>query len=117
MTCWRRHIDLAANLTRTSPVEVTTKCLEAGKHVFSETDGDDCQDAAGLVALAKRKGLRGRTLHTHGRGQQTTWKLVREGPLGTVRVAFARSTGGASVVASCAGALWVGALYDVSVYP
>ena len=102
--------------------DVTRRCLEAGKHVYSEKPlALNFADAQRLVALAQQKGLRlGCSPFVHlGEAQQTAWKMIRDGQLGTVRVAYADVNHGRIET-------WhpnpvpfyaVGPLWDVGVYP
>src|SRR6185295_11959721 len=87
------RVELVVNLTIHHAHAATTRlCLEAGKHVHSEKPmALTYEDARGLVELARQKGLRlGCSPFTYmGEAQQTAWKAIREGKLGTVRVAYA----------------------------
>jgi predicted dehydrogenase len=86
-------VEIVINLTiHHAHTAVTTALLEGGKHVFSEKPmALNYADAAGLVALAASKGLRLASAPTtlQGEAQQTAWRMIREGTLGTVRVAYA----------------------------
>ena len=82
----REDIELVINLT---PPQVhstiATMTLEAGKHAYSEKPfGVDAEDAAKVMALAQKKGLRvGCAPDTFlGGGQQTARKLVDDGWIG-----------------------------------
>lgn len=117
------HIQLVVNLT-THHVhqEVVTKCLEAGKHVHSEKPlALTYEDAKELVKLAQAKGLRlGCSPFTlMGEAQQTAWKVIREGRLGTVRLAYAEVNWGRIESWHPAPKPFydVGPLFDVGVYP
>lgn len=87
------EVEVVINLTiQHAHVEVVTKALEAGKHVHSEKPlAPTLGEAQRLVALAKSKGLRLSCAPVTwlGEAQQTAWKLVREGRVGTPRVAYA----------------------------
>lgn len=87
------EVEAVVNLTiQTAHVEVVTRCLEAGKHVHSEKPlASTYADASALVRLAETKGLRlsGAPVTWLGEAQQTAWKLVRDGRIGTPRVAYA----------------------------
>jgi predicted dehydrogenase len=101
---------------------VVTRCLEAGKHVHSEKPlALTYAEARGLVELAEQKGLRlGCSPFTYmGEAQQTAWKQVREGRLGTVRVVYAEVNHGRieSWHPNPGPFYQVGALFDVGVYP
>ena len=91
-------VDVVVNLTPASAhVPVTRACLEAGKHVHSEKPvALRAGDARALVELAATSGLRlscsPATLL--GEAQQTAWKLVRDGSVGTVRVVYAEANWG-----------------------
>jgi predicted dehydrogenase len=116
-------IDLIVNLTiHHAHYAVTKQALEAGKHVVSEKPlALSYAEARELVELAERRGLRfGGTPFTFmGEGEQTAWKLIREGRLGTVRVAYAEVNWGRIESWHPAPAPFydVGPLFDVGVYP
>lgn len=116
-------VELVVNLTiHHAHTGVVTRCLEAGKHVHSEKPLSlTYEEAAGLVKLAKEKGLRlGCSPFTFmGEAQQTAWKLVKEGHLGPVRVAYAEvNHGRIESWHPAPGPFYqVGALFDVGVYP
>lgn len=116
-------IELVANLTiHHAHYEVTRRCLEAGRHVYSEKPlAMTFEQAQELVALAQAKGVRlaCAPITFLGEAQQTAWKVIREGRLGTVRVAYAEVDWGRIET-------WhpnpepfydVGPLFDVGVYP
>jgi len=116
-------IDVVVNLTtHTAHVEVITKALEAGKHVYSEKPlALSYSDAQGLVQLAEQKGLRlGCSPCTYmGEAQQTAWKLLREKKIGPVRAVFAEMNWGRieSWHPAPGGFYAVGPLWDIGVYP
>lgn len=116
-------VDLVVNLTiHHAHYEVTKACLAAGKHVHSEKPlALTTVEAEDLVALAARQGLRlGCSPFTWmGEAQQTAWKLLREGRLGQVRVAYAEVNWGRieSWHPNPGPFYQVGALFDVGVYP
>lgn len=116
-------VELVVNLTiHHAHTEVVTRCLEAGKHVHSEKPLSlTYEEAAGLVQLAKEKGLRlGCSPFTFmGEAQQTAWKLINEGRLGPVRVVYAEvNHGRIESWHPAPGPFYqVGALFDVGVYP
>lgn len=116
-------VDLAVNLTtHHAHRDVTTRCLEAGKHVYSEKPlALSPDDAHGLVGLANAKGVRlGCSPFTWmGEAQQTAWHAIRAGRLGTVRVAYAEvNWGRIETWHPFPEAFYkVGALWDVGVYP
>src|SRR4051812_8010893 len=86
-------VELVVNLTtQQAHTAVITRCLEAGKHVYSEKPlAMSYAEAAGLVRLAQEKGLRlaCSPFTLMGEAQQTAWKWLREGRLGQVRLAYA----------------------------
>jgi predicted dehydrogenase len=116
-------IQLVANLTiQHAHVEVTTRCLMAGKHVWSEKPlAMTYEEAQGLVELARERGLRlGCSPFTlMGEGEQTAWKWLREGRLGTVRLIFAEVNWGRieSWHPEPHSFYRAGPLFDVGVYP
>ena len=116
-------IDLVVNLSiHHAHYQVTKACLEAGKHVYSEKPlAMRFEEAQELVELAHHKNLRlGCSPFTFlGEAQQAAWQLVRDGRLGTVRVAYAEVNWGRIESWHPAPAPFyeVGALFDVGVYP
>jgi predicted dehydrogenase len=117
------QVEAVINLTiHQAHVEVCTKCFEAGKHVLTEKPiALDPGDAMRLVDLARRKRVRFAAAPTTslGEAQQTAWKLIRDGRLGTVRVVYAeRNWGRIEGWHPNPGPFYaVGAMYDVGVYP
>jgi predicted dehydrogenase len=70
---------------------VSKRCLEAGKHVYSEKPlALESGEAKELVELAQRNGTRlaGAPITILGEAEQTAWKLIRDGRLGTVRFVY-----------------------------
>lgn len=116
-------IEAIVNLTiQQAHYDVVRKCLEAGKHVHTEKPLSlDNKHTADLVKLAAKKKLRLSTAPaTHlGEAQQTTWKIVRNGQLGTVRVVYAEMNHGRieSWHPNPEAFYVVGPLFDVGVYP
>ena len=116
-------VDIVVNLTiHHAHYAVTTQCLEASKHVFSEKPlALTYVEAQCLTDLAAQRGLRlGCSPFTFmGEAQQTAWRQIREGRLGTVRVAYAEVNWGRieSWHPNPVPFYDVGALYDVGVYP
>lgn len=116
-------LDLIVNLTvHTAHHAVTRAALEADKHVYSEKPlALTAEEAAELVALAEARGLRlGCSPFTFlGAAQQTAWRAVEEGKLGTVRLAYAEVNWGRIESWHPAPQAFyeVGALFDVGVYP
>ena len=116
-------VDVVVNLTPPSAhVAVTTAALEARKHVHSEKPvALRADDARQLAALAERNGVRLSCAPATllGEAQQTAWKLVRDGLVGTVRAVYAEANWGRIE-------RWhptpetlyeVGPLVDVGIYP
>jgi predicted dehydrogenase len=116
-------IDTVVNLTvANAHAAVTRAALEAGKHVHSEKPlALRYADARALVELADRHGVRlsAAPATLLGEAQQTAWKLVRDGALGRVRVAYAEANWGLleSWHPDPRGLYEVGPLADVGVYP
>jgi predicted dehydrogenase len=116
-------IDLVINLTiHHAHPEVITRCLNAGKHVHSEKPlAMTTAEAQALVALAEERGLRlsCAPITFMGEAQQTTWKLIRDGNLGPVRVVYCEVNWGRieSWHPNPGPFYEVGALFDVGVYP
>ena len=117
------RVDVVINLTiHHAHPEVITRCLNAGKHVHSEKPlAMTVAEAQALVQLAEARGLRlsCAPITYMGEAQQTVWRLIRDGQLGTVRVVYAEVNWGRIET-------WhpnpppfydVGALFDVGVYP
>src|SRR4051794_22641019 len=117
------EVDIVVNLTAPqSHAEVTAAALEAGKHVHSEKPLALRHDEAkALVELASARGvaLSCAPATLLGEAQQTAWKLLREGAVGRVRVAYAEANWGRieSWPPAPEPLLAVGALVDVGVYP
>jgi predicted dehydrogenase len=116
-------VDIAVNLTvQRAHAAVTTACLEAGKHVWSEKPlATTYADARALVELAGRQGLRlGCSPFTvFGEAQQTAWKWLRDGRLGPLRLVYADVNWGRieSWHPEPHSFYEVGPLFDVGVYP
>jgi predicted dehydrogenase len=117
------EIELVANLTtQHAHVPVTTACLQAGKHVWSEKPlAMTYEVAQGLVELAAERGLRlGCSPFTlMGEAQQTAWQWLRGDKLGTVRLIFAEVNWGRieSWHPEPHSFYRAGPLFDVGVYP
>jgi predicted dehydrogenase len=116
-------VEMVANLTvQHAHAAVTTSCLLAGKHVYSEKPlTTRYADAVGLVALARERGLRlaCSPFTLMGEAQQTAWKWIRDGKLGQVRLAYADVNWGRIETwhPDPQGFYGVGPLFDVGVYP
>jgi predicted dehydrogenase len=116
-------VEVVVNLTtHHAHAGVTTACLEAGKHVWSEKPlALTHAEAQGLVALATRQGQRlGCAPFTWlGEAQQTAAQWLRAGKLGTVRAVLAEVNWGRIERWHPAPQAFyeVGPLYDVGVYP
>jgi predicted dehydrogenase len=116
-------IDVVVNLTiHHAHASVITQCLQAGKDVYSEKPlALTSEEAHALVTLAKEKGRRlsCAPMTILGEPQQTAWKIIRDGQLGTVRLAYAEvNWGRIESWHPAPGPFYeVGALFDVGVYP
>ena len=86
-------ITLVLNLTNPgSHYEVSDRCLEAGKHVYSEKPlAMKMSDAHALHALAKEKNLllASAPCSVLSESAQTVWKAVREGQIGKPHLVYA----------------------------
>jgi predicted dehydrogenase/sugar phosphate isomerase/epimerase len=116
-------VDVVVNLTiHFAHVEVITRCLEAGKHVHSEKPiAMTYAEARRLVDLADARGLRLSSAPTTwlGEAQQTAWQFIRQGRIGTPRVAYAEvNWGRIEDWHPNPGPFYeVGPFFDVAVYP
>lgn len=86
-------VDIVLNLTIfNAHYAVSKKCLEAGKHVFGEKPlAMNKEEAFELVELAKKHGVRlacAPSVHM-GDAQETAWRFLKTGELGTPRLVFA----------------------------
>lgn len=117
------RVDIVINLTiHHAHKEVSAAIIEAGKHVFSEKPmAMSFADAQSLVELAKAKGVRfGASPFTlMGQAPQTAWKLIRDGKIGKVHLAYAEVNWGRIETWHPAPKAFydVGPLFDVGVYP
>jgi predicted dehydrogenase len=117
------EVEIVVNLTvHHAHVEVTTRALEAGRHVYSEKPlALHPAEARSLVELARSRGMRlGCSPSTFlGEAQQTASALIRSGRLGTVRSIYAEVDWGRIESWHPAPAPFydVGVLVDVGVYP
>ena len=86
-------IELIVNLTNPrSHYAVSKAALDAGKHVYSEKPLSLClEEAEELVNLAERRGLllASAPCNLLSETAQTAWKALREGRIGTPRLAYA----------------------------
>lgn len=116
-------VDIVVNLTiHHAHYEVNKQILLAGKHVHSEKPlAMSAAEANELVELARERGLRlGCSPFTFmGEAQQTAWREIRSGRLGTIRAVYAEVNWGRieSWHPNPAPFYDVGVLWDVGVYP
>ncbi len=116
-------IDAVVNLTSHGVhPQVTAAALEAHKHVHSEKPlAGSYEEARSLVELADANGVRlsCSPITFMGEAQETAWRLLASGAIGTVRVAYAEVNWGRIET-------WhprpepfygIGPLADVGVYP
>jgi predicted dehydrogenase len=86
-------VQLVLNLTNPrSHYEVTKRCIEAGKHVYSEKPlAMDSEKASELVHLAENRGvyLACAPCSVLGDTAQAVWKAIRENVIGRVRLVYA----------------------------
>lgn len=91
-------VGLVVNLTNPrSHFEISRAALEAGKHVYSEKPlATSFEDAERLVALAESRGLLvgSAPCTVLGETAQTMWRALREGRIGTPRLAYAEMDDG-----------------------
>ncbi|MCP9486173.1 MAG: Gfo/Idh/MocA family oxidoreductase [Gaiellaceae bacterium MAG52_C11] len=116
-------VDTVVNLTSPQAhFDVSEASLDAQKHVHSEKPlALTHDDARALVERARRNGVRLSSAPTTllGEAQQTAWKLVREGAIGTVRAVYAEANWGRLEAwhPDSRSLYAVGPLVDVGVYP
>ncbi|WP_219510245.1 Gfo/Idh/MocA family protein [Nonomuraea ceibae] len=116
-------VSIVVNLTaHHAHYEVIRRCLEAGRHVHSEKPlALRYEEAAELVELAGRKGLRlgGAPATFLGEAQQTALKLLRENATGRLRLVYGEVNWGRIETwhPDPVGFYEVGPLFDVGVYP
>jgi len=117
------EVDCVVNLTiHHAHVEVITRCLEAAKHVHTEKPiAMTYAQAKALAALARRKRRRLSCAPVTwlGEAQQTAWKLIRDGRIGTPRVVYAEVNWARIETwhPNPAPFYDVGPVFDVAVYP
>lgn len=91
-------LSLVANLTNPrSHFEVSRAALEAGKHVYSEKPlATTFEEAERLVELARSRGvlLASAPCTVLGEAAQTLWRALRDGRIGTPRLAYAEMDDG-----------------------
>ena len=116
-------IDTVVNLTAPQAhAEVSARSLEAGKHVHTEKPVALTYDEArSLAELAVQHGVRLSSAPATllGEAQQTAWKHVRDGGIGTVRAVYAEANWGRIETwhPSPQGLYDVGPVVDVGIYP
>jgi predicted dehydrogenase len=116
-------LEAAVNLTiQKAHASVGRQVLEAGKHLYSEKPlALRYDDARALVNLAAERGLRIACAPSTvlAEAQQTAWKLIREGAIGTVRAAYAECNWGRieSWHPAPEGFYETGIMPDVGIYP
>ena len=88
-----RQVTIVLNLTNPrAHYDVSLRCLEAGKHVYSEKPlAMGYADAEQLVRLAEERGLiiSSAPCSLLGNAAQTLWRSVREGVVGDIRLVYA----------------------------
>lgn len=116
-------VEAVVNLTvQRAHADVGRQILEAGKHLYSEKPLSlSYAEARDLVALAGERGLRIACAPSTfmGEAQQTAWKLLREGRIGRVRLAYAEVNWGRIETWHPApeGFYDTGVMPDVGIYP
>ena len=117
------HVDTVVNLTAPQAhAAVSATALEAGKHVHTEKPlALSYGEARQLAGLATARGARLSCAPATllGEAQQTAWKIVREGSLGTIRAVYAEANWGRieSWHPSPQSLYAVGPVVDVGIYP
>lgn len=90
--CADRDVELVLNLTNPrSHVEITRRCLDAGKHVYSEKPlGMTAAEALqlGELAASRRVQLASAPSSVLGEAAQTVWHAIRHGAVGRVRLVY-----------------------------
>jgi predicted dehydrogenase len=116
-------VELVVNLSsHQAHHAVTKRCLNAGKHVYSEKPlAMTAAEAQELVELAAAQGVRlaCSPFTFLGEAQQLAWRTALEGRLGEVRLVYAEVNWGRieSWHPDPASFYQVGPLFDVGVYP
>jgi predicted dehydrogenase len=117
-----RTIDIVVDLTaQDAHADVVTRCLEAGKHVYAEKPlALNYARARQIIDLASRKHVRLACAPCTfmGEGQQTAWRIIREGRLGEIRLVYAETNHSRPETfhPSPEAFLDVGPLFDVGPY-
>ncbi len=92
------RVDLVLNLTNPKAhFDVSRRCLDAGKHVFTEKPvALDLEEAKQLVAIAAERGLMFSSAPCTllSPAAQTLWKAVRDETVGKVRLVYAEMEDG-----------------------
>ena len=103
------RMQIVLNLTNPhSHYEVSKRCLEEGRHVYSEKPlAMDFTEAKALIEIAEARGVRisAAPCSLLGECAQTMWKAIREAQVGRVRLAYAEMDDGP--VARMAYRKWV----------
>jgi predicted dehydrogenase len=109
-------VELVANLTNPrSHFEVSSACLRAGKHVYSEKPlATALPEAEALVEMSESRGLLlgSAPCTVLGEAAQTTWRALRDRRIGTPRLAYAEMDDGPIMLedyrtwTSASGAPW-----------
>ena len=90
--CDSPDVDVVLNLTNPrSHYEITRRCLEAGKHVYSEKPlGMTTAESIELACLAEKKRvhLAGAPCSLLAETAQTMWHAIRHGAIGRVRLVY-----------------------------
>jgi predicted dehydrogenase len=116
-------VDVVVNLTtQHAHVDVSRRCLDAGKHVYSEKPlAFTFQEASALAECAEANGVRlaCAPITFMGEAQQTAWRALREGAVGQVKVVYAEANWGRIERwhPNPMPFLEAGALFDVAPYP
>ncbi len=116
-------VQVVVNLTPPEAhAEVNRRCLEAGKHVFSEKPlALSVATASELAALAARRGVHlvAAPITYMGEAQQTAGRYLREGRLGLVRLVYAESNHGRIETwhPRPQAVYRIGPLWDMAIYP
>jgi predicted dehydrogenase len=86
-------VEMVLNLTSPrSHFDVTLRCLDAGRHVYSEKPlGMNSGEASKLVALAEQRGLylASGPCSVLSETAQTVWKAIKDGAVGKIRLVYA----------------------------